>query len=75
MKERFNSNISKRLKRIENALGDDPNQHKVTPEMQELYDRILGKGKAAEKMSESLSEGICNTHPEGQKRHTPPTGP
>ncbi len=57
MKERFNSNISKRLKRIENALGDDPNQHKVTPEMQELYDRILGKGKPTEEKSETAGEG------------------
>jgi len=41
------------LKRIENALGNDPNQHNVTPEMQELYDRILGKGKAAEEKNET----------------------
>lgn len=75
MKERSNRNIIKRLNRIENVLNPSPTTHEITPEMQELYDRILGKGKAAEKMSDSLSEGICNTHPEGQKRHTPPTGP
>jgi len=75
MKERSTRNVLKRLKRIEDVLNPAPLYNTITPELQEMYDRILGKGKAAEKMSDSLSEGICNTHPEGQKRNTPPTGP
>ena len=48
MKERSTRNISRQLRRIEDLLNPNPNTHKITPEMQELYDRILGKGKPTE---------------------------
>lgn len=53
MKERSTRNALKRLKRIEDLLNPSPNTHKITPEMQELYDRIRGKGKATEQKNET----------------------
>jgi|GEM_PF-2295255 hypothetical protein len=56
MKERSTRTISRRLRRIEDLLNPSPNTHKVTPEMQELYDRIMMKGQEPKEQTETAGE-------------------
>ena len=56
MKERSIRAISRRLRRIEDLLNPSPNTHKVTPEMQELYDRIMMKGQEPKEQTETAGE-------------------
>ncbi len=56
MKERSTRTISRRLRRIEDLLNPSPNTHKVTPEMQELYDRIMMKGQEPKELTETAGE-------------------
>lgn len=57
MKERFNRNVFKRLKRIEDLLNPSPNTHRITPEMQELYNSIINlKKRSAEERTESAGK-------------------
>ena len=57
MKERSTRTISRRLRRIEDLLNPSPNTHKVTPEMQELYDRIMMKAQNTKEQTETAGEG------------------
>ena len=56
MKERSTRTISRRLRRIEDLLNPSPNTHKVTPEMQELYDRIMMKGQEPKEQTTTAGE-------------------
>jgi len=56
MKERSTRTISRRLRRIEDLLNPSPNTHKVTPDMQELYDRIMMKGQEPKEQTETAGE-------------------
>jgi len=56
MKERFNRNVFKRLKRIEDLLNPSPNTHRITPEMQDLYDRIMMKAQNKTKPPVKVNE-------------------
>ena len=56
MKERSTRNVLKRLKRIEDVLNPAPLYNTITPELQEMYDKITGKGQNPKEQTE---KNIC----------------
>ena len=56
MKERSTRNVLKRLKRIEDVLNHAPLYNTITPELQEMYDKITGKGQKPKEQTETAGE-------------------
>jgi hypothetical protein len=51
------SNLSRRLERIEELLGDEPRAGELSPALQEAVDRILNRLRPADKVPEDSEEG------------------
>ena len=51
------SNLSRRLERIEELLGDEPRPGELSPALQESVDRLLKRLSNAEKIPEDSKGG------------------
>jgi hypothetical protein len=58
MKDRFNNHLSRRLKRIEAALGDT-HPEEISPALRASIDKILGRDKKAEEAAQSNIRDNC----------------